>query len=159
MYQRIMVPVDQSDAARAAFAEATQLARLCGARLRLVHVVNIAHTALAPVGLPGLDSNSYADALAAAEAKGGGLLQDLQAEALAAGLVCEHELLEEKGLHTAATILAAAERWPADLIVMGTHGFSGLAHLVFGSVAENLLHHTRVPVLLVRRQDDEDDED
>ena len=37
----------------------------------------------------------------------------------------------------------------ADLIIMGTHGYSGLSYLLMGSVAEGVLRHTSVPVLLV----------
>jgi nucleotide-binding universal stress UspA family protein len=47
-------------------------------------------------------------------------------------------------------ILAAAEEWGADLIVMGTHGRSGIGRVVLGSVAEAVLHQSRCPVLMVK---------
>jgi nucleotide-binding universal stress UspA family protein len=50
----------------------------------------------------------------------------------------------------AGEILAESARWGADLIVMGTHGRHGLAHLILGSVAEGVLRRATVPVLLVR---------
>ncbi|MFZ1679120.1 MAG: universal stress protein [Saprospiraceae bacterium] len=46
-------------------------------------------------------------------------------------------------------ILHTAEKWEADLIVMGTHGRTGLRHLLMGSVAEYVLHHSKVPLLIV----------
>ena len=47
-------------------------------------------------------------------------------------------------------IVQAAESLPADLIVMGSHGRSGLEKLVLGSVAQAVLSHTHLPVLVVR---------
>ncbi|MEZ4240736.1 MAG: universal stress protein, partial [Myxococcota bacterium] len=49
-------------------------------------------------------------------------------------------------------VLAAAEELGADLIVMGTHGRTGLARMVLGSVAEGVVHRAHVPVMLVRRE-------
>jgi nucleotide-binding universal stress UspA family protein len=51
---------------------------------------------------------------------------------------------------TAQAITQEARRWGADLLVAGTHGRSGLKHLLMGSVAEGIVRHTPVPVLLVR---------
>ena len=50
-------------------------------------------------------------------------------------------------------ILEVAEQEDVDLIVMGTHGRTGLAHVLFGSVAEHVVRHSRVPVLTVRQED------
>lgn len=49
-----------------------------------------------------------------------------------------------------ATILAAIEEGNYDLVVMGTHGRTGLAHFLLGSVTERVLRHSKVPVLTVR---------
>jgi nucleotide-binding universal stress UspA family protein len=50
----------------------------------------------------------------------------------------------------AGEILAEASRWGANLIVMGTHGRHGLAHLILGSVAEGVVQRAALPVLLLR---------
>ena len=50
----------------------------------------------------------------------------------------------------AAAVLAEARAWGADLIVLGTHGRRGMAHLVFGSVAEDVVCTAPIPVLTVR---------
>ncbi len=46
-------------------------------------------------------------------------------------------------------IIRTAENWNADLIVMGTHGRSGLLHFLMGSVAEHVLRHSKIPVMIV----------
>ena len=47
-------------------------------------------------------------------------------------------------------ILQTAQEENADLIVMGTHGYTGLCHTLLGSVAESVMHHARCPLLMVR---------
>jgi nucleotide-binding universal stress UspA family protein len=47
------------------------------------------------------------------------------------------------------TILSVSEQWEADLIVMGTHGRTGLSHILMGSVAEKVLRHSAKPLLVV----------
>jgi len=54
--------------------------------------------------------------------------------------------------HVAAIICAHADATGADPIVMGTHGLRGIRRLVLGSVAEKVLRHTFLPVLLVRTE-------
>jgi len=49
-------------------------------------------------------------------------------------------------------ILGAAERWHADLIVVGTHSQGAVGHFLVGSIAEKVVARSRVPVLTVRRQ-------
>lgn len=46
-------------------------------------------------------------------------------------------------------IVAAANQWGADLIVIGTHGRTGLMHMIMGSVAESVIRHSNIPVLVV----------
>lgn len=53
-----------------------------------------------------------------------------------------------------STILEVASEVEADLIVMGTHGHTGLTHVLFGSVAEHVVRHSRIPVLTVRQNSD-----
>ena len=54
-----------------------------------------------------------------------------------------------EGIHPADDIIKTAENWEADLIVMGTHGRSGLRHLLMGSVAEQILRRSKIPVMVV----------
>jgi nucleotide-binding universal stress UspA family protein len=52
----------------------------------------------------------------------------------------------------AAKIVEAARSWPADLIVMGSHGRNAIANVLLGSVAQEVLHHAPCPVMVVRAQ-------
>jgi nucleotide-binding universal stress UspA family protein len=54
----------------------------------------------------------------------------------------------------ASVIVAFANDWDADLVIMGSHGRTGLARLLLGSVARNVLHHASCSVLVVRRHAD-----
>jgi len=47
------------------------------------------------------------------------------------------------------TILKVAEEWEADLVVMGTHGRTGLSHLIMGSVAEKVIRHSTKPLFII----------
>ena len=51
--------------------------------------------------------------------------------------------------HPVEAIIKTAEVWEADLIVMGTHGRTGLMHLLKGSTAESVLHRSKIPVMIV----------
>lgn len=145
MYQRILVPVDNSATSQNALEEAMRFAKSEKAKLRLIHVIDLAQFAWS--------ANEFLDVpqLQAALKEGGKKVVD---ESLASvnskGLVAEGALLETWGGMLAKTIVEDAANWQADLIVMGTHGYSGLSHLLMGSVAEGVMRHTHVPVLLVR---------
>lgn len=73
------------------------------------------------------------------------------AELRAVGFAAEPEV---RAGSPASTILAFAREWDADLVIMGSHGRTGLARLLLGSVARNVLHHAGCSVLVVRRHPD-----
>ena len=67
--------------------------------------------------------------------------------------------LEQKGLHVtyllrdgmvADTILEVAESMQSDLIAMTTHGRTGMVRLLLGSVAEQVVHRSKIPIILIR---------
>ncbi len=151
MYARILVAVDGSGPSTRAFREALRLAADQRAVLRIAHVVDLG-VALAPWAEPAFID--YATLDSALHEAGRRILDGAVAEARAAGLEPESVSLETEVDDPAAEILAEAERWGADLIVMGTHGRHGLAHLILGSVAEGVVQRSRVPVLLLRASDD-----
>lgn len=147
MYQRILIPIDGSDTAERALQEAIKLAHR-EARLRLVYVLEEIYL---------LDAEGYAyidfTALQAAMRNTGERTLALALEQVKqAGLSAETALLEAKGERIASVIENEARHWPADLIVIGTHGRSGLNRLLLGSVAEGLVRVATVPVLLVRAE-------
>lgn len=145
MYQRIFVPVDDSDTSNLALAEACRLAKHMGSTVRLVHVVD-----LAQFGWGGTEFLDAAELQKSIKQAGEQVLGQAQAQAVAAGLTPEVKILESWGDKIASVLLDDANGWGADLVVMGTHGWSGLMHILMGSVAEGLLKQADVPVLLVR---------
>lgn len=150
MYKRILVPVDSSDTSAAAIVEARRFACEQQAKVKLVHVVDLAQFAWSANEF--LDVPQLQNALRQSGEK---LLADLSEGLKAEGLEVESNLLESWGGNLALAIVKEAEGWSADLIVMGTHGYGGLTHLLMGSVAEGVVHCTPVPVLLVRAKSDE----
>jgi len=146
MYERILVAVDNSSTSDKALEEAIKLAQVHKAILRLVHVVD---TAMLDVDNGGLVSiHEVAQAL---RQGGDSLLKQSEVRVRAADVAVETSLLETLGVTRIATeIVDAAKKWPADLIVLGTHGRRGFVHLLLGSVAEDVVRIATTPVLLIR---------
>jgi nucleotide-binding universal stress UspA family protein len=145
MYQKILVPVDGSETSMVGLKEAVKLAKSQGSQLRLVHVVNEL-----------ILDYSYGASLSGTDVieclREGGRKIIRWAEALAReqGVQSDGVLLESIGGAAADSILAHAKEWPADLIVMGTHGRRGLqSFFAMGSDAESVVRSASVPVLLV----------
>lgn len=141
---RILVPTDFSRGAEAAIMWAQALGTAFEAELTLLHVLDLSIAALA-----GLPSN-----LAMVPAAGE-LLDRIRIETdeemrrLAARLPGARIIVRE-GIPRPA-ILDVVRETGAQLIVMGTHGRTGLTHILFGSVAEHVVRHSPVPVLTVRQ--------
>lgn len=144
MYQHILVPVDGSATSDRALQEAIRLARQHSAQLELVHVVEDIRL---------LDSDSYinyAEMQETVRNSGKKTLAHAQMVVQLTGMGAEINLLEAHGKRIASIIVEEAERWPADLIVIGTHGRSGFSRVLFGSVAEGVVRTAHIPVLLIR---------
>lgn len=150
MYKRIYVPVDDSQTSNLALNEACRLVKEMSAAVRLVHVVDLAQFGWG--GTEFLDASELQQSI-----KQAGSQVLAQSESLAAGLgvVAETQILESWGDKISSVLMDDAGEWGADLIVMGTHGYSGLMHILMGSVAEGLLKLADVPVLLVRNSEQE----
>jgi nucleotide-binding universal stress UspA family protein len=147
MYERILVAVDGSEPSTRAYREALRLAADQHAALRIVHVIDLG-VALAPWAEPAF--LNYETLESALRDSGARILESALAEAREAGLGAESATLETDVGDAAGEILAEASRWGANLIVMGTHGRHGLAHLILGSVAEGVVQRAALPVLLLR---------
>jgi nucleotide-binding universal stress UspA family protein len=144
MYRHILVPVDGSATSERALREALELARQQAAELELVYVME---------DVLFLENEAYINyEEVRRSARNGGEKTLAQAQALVrqAGMTAEQRLLEARGERIANVIIEEARRWPADLIVIGTHGRSGFSRILFGSVAEGVVRTALIPVLLVR---------
>jgi nucleotide-binding universal stress UspA family protein len=144
MKKPIMHPTDFSPASRAAFAQALALARDEGAELLLVHVVSTV-TPLAADGY--MSPQVYDDLQRSMRAEAQKQLDKLVAKAKAARVRARGLLLDGVA---ADAIVRAARAKRAKTIVLGTHGRTGLARLLMGSVAERVVGTAPCPVLTVR---------
>jgi len=142
--QRILVPVDFSTQSRAAIKTAIVFAEALGAR------VDVAHLWSQPAGHPPGVESTLAQ-FGASEA--GAQMRDYLAS------------LEERGVDVrgrlqlvhdepSRAIVDLATKEGFDLIVIGTHGRTGMAHMLHGSVAERVVRHAPCPVLTIRMPDE-----
>lgn len=141
-FQRILVPVDGSDASKKALDAAVQLAHVMDAQLRVLHVID---------ELPYLSGHEYAgDLLSAARTGAREGLDEAMTRVKAAGLACDSQLIDELGPRLGESVERAARDWMADLIVVGSHGRRGLNRMLLGSGAEQIIRLAPVPVLVIR---------
>lgn len=149
MIRTIVVPYDFSEYADAALDVALELARALGAELHLLHVLQPPAYAYGSELYAGGPLHSLSEDHLSLQRE-----TELRLEAVAEGYARQgHSIrsLVVDGTRVADTIDQEAARLVADLIVMGTHGRTGLAHLLLGSVAEATLRHAPCPVLTVPR--------
>jgi nucleotide-binding universal stress UspA family protein len=145
MYNKILIPVDGSETSLLGLGEAIRLAKDQKATLRLLHVV---HDFLVAGGH---GAAVYTSQLRMdLRERGEKILKDAADIARQQGVEVETKLVETPGGSVGPMIVEQAEQWPADLMVLGTHGRRGIRRLVMGSDAEYVVRTTPVPVLLVR---------
>jgi nucleotide-binding universal stress UspA family protein len=154
MFSRILVPVDGNSEAEAAIPFAAEVAKRFGATVILMEVTPgygqiIGATAAESFGASG-SVQAAADIAVAAEAAASAYLDALRSKFGAASW----ETVVSEGNNATAIVEKAADA-KADLIVMATHGRSGLKRLFLGSVAEDVIRHAGIPVLVVHSDDTE----
>lgn len=140
MYDRILVPTDGSENSDQAIEHAVDLAAKYDAAIHAVYVVNTG-------AVPSPDPGMREEFISAGEDHGADAVQAVAAAGKSAGIDVTTSVI--RGVPYEA-ILDYTEDNDIDLIVMGTHGRTGLRHFLLGSVAERVIRHTSVPVLLVR---------
>ena len=142
--ERILVPIDFSESSMKALDEAVEFNRPYGAELILMFAVERGYYE-SPLLVP--DSGGLLEQQArAAEER----LEEICGQVAADGIKCR--TLVEFGAPYQA-IVDAAKKVDANLIVMSTHGRTGLAHVLFGSVAERVVQYASCPILLLRSPD------
>jgi nucleotide-binding universal stress UspA family protein len=139
--RRILCPTDFSDVSLRAEAYAAALASHYEATLHLLHV-DPPLPLMAPYGEVPVDIRLFEEQRAQAVAD----LAAAKTRAQTSGITVETSL---RGGHAAREILEVVRDQSADLVVLGTHGRSGVEHLLLGSVAEKVLRKAPCPVLVV----------
>lgn len=147
--KRILCPVDCSEGSRVALDYALDLAEKFGAQVELLHAWHVTYHVRPDlsVWMQSHGQRPITDVVAAeAKAQTEKFLEPLGAEA--------RQRLQVRVVEgeAAPTIVQTAQNEDCDLIVMGTHGRSGLSHLALGSVAERVVRRARCPVLTVRQK-------
>ena len=146
MYQRILVPVDGSPTSNQGLDEAIKLAKLTGASLRLLHVVD-ALTFATGFEIYGAYA---ADLIPKMREFGEQILQEAKTRVEQQQVPVDCKLFDNLPDRLSEIVAAQARQWPADLIVIGTHGRRGVGRVLMGSDAEQIVRTAPVPVLLVR---------
>jgi nucleotide-binding universal stress UspA family protein len=145
MIDKILVPVDGSPTALRGLAEAVSLVKQVNGTLRILYVVDELLLSDVPLG-----TDYYNQWVEQLRVRGHKRLREAQAFARQRGVDAEVKLRETIGQRAADAIVEEAKVWPADVIVMGTHGRRGISRLLMGSDAELVLRTSAVPVMLVR---------
>ncbi len=145
MYKKILVPVDGSETSQLGLQHAILLAKDQSAVLRLLHVV---HDYFVAEGRHGMARSD--ELLKELREHGQLILSEAVSSARQQGVEAQSESVETPMGPVGAAIAEYAQRWPADLIVIGTHGRRGIRRLVMGSDAEYVVRTAPVPVLLIR---------
>lgn len=144
MFKHILVPIDGSTTSQLAIDKAINLAKAFGSKISAVFVID-------PYPFTGVGTDfayGQAEYLSAATAEANAAVKAAKVVFEAAGVNVDASVIEA---HAAwRGVVQAAESLEADLIVMGSHGRSGLEKLVLGSVTQAVLSHTKLPVLVVR---------
>jgi nucleotide-binding universal stress UspA family protein len=146
MYDEILLPTDGSEAAEAAVDHATRLARAFDGRVHVLSVVE-------PIPAVEMDAALVQERLR----EGADRAVDRAVDRIEAAGVETERSVRDGSAHRA--ILAAAEAVGADLIVMGTHGRTGVGRVLLGSVTERVVRRADAPVLSVRYHPDEAEAD
>ncbi len=140
-FKKILVPIDFSDVSNRAFFTAVDLAKSLGASLYVVHIVQIHPSSIPESGKVNMDE------IEAAEEKKANESLDKLIEQHGEELEISRSLLHGDPVTQINKMVKEAH---ADMIVMGTHGRTGVAHLMMGSVAESVLRNAEVPVMCVK---------
>ncbi|MGF7229768.1 universal stress protein [Arachidicoccus sp.] len=141
-FKKVLIAVDSSPCSLHAVKKGVALARALNAAVALIFVIDRSHEIVSSdLGITPLQSESI-------------LLQ--QAEETVNQMIKMYS--QDNNMEIGKflpegfpkdEILATAKQWKADLIVMGTHGRTGLAHFLMGSIAEYVVRHASIPVMVV----------
>ena len=146
MYRHILIPTDGSELARSAVRHGLALAKSVGAKVTALTVEGSFDVYSVPASRVYEMSGAFAEHAERARTHAGNILSGVAEEARQAGVACETVQIEED--HPYEAIIETANQRGCDLIVMASHGRSGIAAIVLGSVTTKVLTHTKIPVLV-----------
>ena len=144
MFKKILVPSDGSQLAHAAAEYAADLAKAHGASVVGIYVIDpFPYIGIGDASAVGLQAY-----MAEAQAAAGKSLDDIRQVCEGRGVAFAGDTIERNVTYEG--ILETAQAEGCDLIVMGSHGRTGVQALILGSVAQKVLTHSKVPVLITK---------
>ncbi|GHO48714.1 universal stress protein [Ktedonospora formicarum] len=146
MFQKILVPLDGSPLAEAALPVAGRMARSSGGTMMLLQVVDVSYAylsygAMQPSTLHVIMESSLASANT--------YLESVLCRPDLAGVSLKKQVVLG---YPASVILSTVNTCAVDLVVMTSHGYTGVKRWVLGSVAEKVIHHAPVPIFILREE-------
>ena len=149
MYKHIMLPVDGSELSRKAETECIAFAKATGAKVTAIHVVSHFYLHIQPWGAPRsvhtkIEKQHEEEATEIARK----MISKLEARAKSEGVKLEGVIVVAD--HPYEEIIGNAEKRKCDLIMMASHGHTGLNAVLLGSETAKVLTHAKIPVLVVR---------
>jgi nucleotide-binding universal stress UspA family protein len=145
MFKHLLLPTDGSAASEAAIRQAITLANENQAKVTGLHVVQPFHVFAYDVEMI---ENTQVTYMAQAEARAQRYLQAIAKAAKESGVPCETQSVTDE--HPYEAIIRIAKIRDCDLIVMSSHGRSGLKALLLGGTTQRVLAHSALPVLVLR---------
>ena len=142
-FESILIPTDASEANKKVIDKGLSLARLLGAKVTILFVVDTSTFRDVP------PDELITTLRGHMEAKGNELLDEIEEEAEELGVEMEKSIVNGE---PTKTIIEESE--DHDLIVIGTHGRSGLSRLLVGSTSEIIIRQAKCPVMVVRIEED-----
>lgn len=139
IYRRILLPVDGSESAQKAMKTGLELAKMLGAEVTAISVVDMTSFSQTAQGYMLPDLYVYADKAAEASVKEviqAGESMGVNVKGIVSRGSPAEDIIDRSGEH--------------DLIIMGTHGRSGVSHALIGSVAERVVRFASCPVMVVK---------
>ena len=138
-FKKILCPIDFDDNSIAALDAAAEMARQAGATIEIFHAV--------PIAIQPSEAPIFIEVSTTYEQESRAKLVEIAKTHLAG---VKYELKTVTVAQPSAAILHEQKTLGADVIVMSTHGRTGLSHLFLGSVAEHVLREAQCPVLTIR---------
>lgn len=151
-FEHILVPTDFSEFSRYALDYAITIAKTFGAKITLIHITNENELVALQQVSPYFEPGKLEELMKQREFEDRKQLDGFIPPELGKGI--EVETIHKVGIPFVEIIRTAREE-AVDLIVIATHGRSGLSHILFGSVAEKVVRKSTCPVLSIRPREHE----
>jgi nucleotide-binding universal stress UspA family protein len=148
MYRHVLIPTDGSELAQKAIVHGLSFAKAVGAKVTALTVEPSFNVYDVPASRANLMSAAFDEYAKFAREHAASILNGIANDAKAVGVECETvQVIHD---HPYQAIVATAKEKACDLIVMASHGRSGISAIMLGSVTAKVLTHTTVPVLVYR---------